>query len=481
MAGSFLKGQLVNNSESTLKRLWSLYRNSTLSDVQLVVGGAVFSAHKLILSMCSDVFKTMLTDFKWPEAFKEQITLTEEPECVDVFEDFLEYMYTGHIHLSNHTVLPVITLADKYNVKDLSETCVSYMCDNLDAVGDNLQVVSWLQYARLCNYRTLEAKCAQYTEWNFQKVVQGRDFLSMNGSTLFEFLSSSELVVHSEYSLFLHLKRWLLSNQAHCRKCPRARRVMVEKMAGCVRFNMMTSAQLELLCQDNFIHEYADIFEEGLMQAFQYHSITAVEYFTKLDEKDGGMSSASPDSNSSDPEKVVTSCQPSSRPRNYTCEDWSCQFTLENFSCLDDFTTRTFFFSTPVSSSAADDHACWDWQVDLYPKGVRFPKAIMIGILENYEIDQHEHHITRLGVMAKSVHGEIRNVEVSILALASGINGSEYIRNVVKKQCIFDFDGCLHNLDDIVPFDELMAAGSVYLTEEDRNTFKILIIIKPVR
>ncbi|XP_046580324.1 uncharacterized protein LOC124287888 [Haliotis rubra] len=223
----------------------------------------------------------------------------------------------------------------------------------------------------------------QYLEWNFQKVVQSRDFLSMNGSTLFEFLSSSELVVHSEYSLFLHVKRWLLNNQAHCRKCPHACRLMVKKNVWVYRFNMMTSAQLELLCQDTFIHAYADIFEEGLMRAFQYHSVPADEYFPPHVNHPADQGTA-------------------------TCEDWSCQFTLENFSCLDDFTTRTFFFSTPVSSSAADDHACWDWQVDLYPKGVRFPKAIMIGILENYEIDQHEHHITRLGVMAKSLHGEIR-------------------------------------------------------------------------
>lgn len=83
-------GQRVDNSVSTLQKLFQLYTKSDLCDVQLQVGTHVFHAHKLILSMSSDVFKTMLTDSKWPDARKARIVLNEEPECVQVFGEFVQ-------------------------------------------------------------------------------------------------------------------------------------------------------------------------------------------------------------------------------------------------------------------------------------------------------------------------------------------------------------------------------------------------------
>ena len=77
-------GQQVDNSGTTLQKLFQLYRQADLCDVQLQVGVHLFHAHRLILSMSSDVFKTMLTDAKWPDARKARIVLNEEPECVKV-------------------------------------------------------------------------------------------------------------------------------------------------------------------------------------------------------------------------------------------------------------------------------------------------------------------------------------------------------------------------------------------------------------
>ena len=84
-------GQKVDHSGSTLQKLFELYRQAELCDIHLQVGGRLFPAHKLILSMSSDVFKTMLTDAKWPDARKACIMLNEEPECVQVCGS---YMYT---------------------------------------------------------------------------------------------------------------------------------------------------------------------------------------------------------------------------------------------------------------------------------------------------------------------------------------------------------------------------------------------------
>lgn len=69
----------------------------------------------------------MLMNPNWSESQENKIILQEDPECVEVFPDFLKYMYTGKIHIKHELVLPLVTLADKYNIKDLVKLCVDYM------------------------------------------------------------------------------------------------------------------------------------------------------------------------------------------------------------------------------------------------------------------------------------------------------------------------------------------------------------------
>ena len=59
---------------------------------------------------------------------------------MQVFGEFLEYMYSGSIHLNNTSVLPVLTLADKYNIHDLGNVCKQYMAAHCHASLANLRV-----------------------------------------------------------------------------------------------------------------------------------------------------------------------------------------------------------------------------------------------------------------------------------------------------------------------------------------------------
>ena len=53
----------------------------------------------------------------WNESREQRIILQEASECVAVFELFLRYLYTGRLRVSHATVLPILALADKYNVR----------------------------------------------------------------------------------------------------------------------------------------------------------------------------------------------------------------------------------------------------------------------------------------------------------------------------------------------------------------------------
>lgn len=59
----------------------------------------------------------MLMSPQWSECKESRIVLGETPACAEVFDRFLQYFYTGHICVDAQTVMPILTLADKYNLK----------------------------------------------------------------------------------------------------------------------------------------------------------------------------------------------------------------------------------------------------------------------------------------------------------------------------------------------------------------------------
>lgn len=54
---------------------------------------------------------------EWNECRESVIELKEEPCCVEVFPQFLKYLYVGQIRISLTAVMPMLALADKYNIK----------------------------------------------------------------------------------------------------------------------------------------------------------------------------------------------------------------------------------------------------------------------------------------------------------------------------------------------------------------------------
>ncbi|CAH2269759.1 jg18959 [Pararge aegeria aegeria] len=107
----------VDNSKSVLLKIATLYAEQLMSDLVLEVAGVGYPAHRLILCASSEVFQVMLMNREWSEWCESRIVLQETPIAASVFPHFLKYFYTGQIKISHQTVLPVLSLADKYNVK----------------------------------------------------------------------------------------------------------------------------------------------------------------------------------------------------------------------------------------------------------------------------------------------------------------------------------------------------------------------------
>lgn len=108
----------------------ALFNKPDFSDLRLAVGDVQYYAHRLILCAASDVFSKMLGS-NWSESQCSELVLHEDENCTAIFQQFLFYLYSGSIMISEAHVVPLFMLADKYNVKLLYDECVKVIKNGL--------------------------------------------------------------------------------------------------------------------------------------------------------------------------------------------------------------------------------------------------------------------------------------------------------------------------------------------------------------
>ncbi|XP_022341119.2 BTB/POZ domain-containing protein 17-like [Crassostrea virginica] len=487
-------GHQVDNSNSTIKKLSILYSDPELSDLRLCIGDRTFHAHKLILSISSDVFKTMLTSPTWPEAYTSQISLEEEPECQDVFEDFLQYLYTGKIHLNQTSVLPILILADKYNINDLSDVSINYMCSHYVAPPTQSRVISWLNYAVMCDHKHLQHVCEEYIKWNFQYVMNTPDFMEISPEMLIKILGLPSIIVDDEHSLYEKVKKWFMSYKefkSNSKKLDRKLESVVQRLVPLIDFPMI------------LLEKYDDLLPEGghssdaskdhwtikVQEQLQDHCISSCEQTKNL--KPSQISSPCHSTNShsnllnhsKDQKPSISPLRLSKplcnvyNPRIYTSDTWSTEMCVTEMKDVSRGDVLRAFFSTPIAGPGGDDISTWDWHLDFYPKGVIFKPCLMIGLFWNCEIDEVFYETVRLTVTSNSP--EYRQVQISILIYGQQ-DGLEYVAKCVTRTCSFDSEHLSHNFDDLMNLPELLKNSSPFLLDMDKNALKIKIVIRPL-
>ena len=188
------------------QKLLPFFNNTNLSDVTLSVGPYVFHAHKLILCSWSDVFGKMLNSPTWTETHANQVcTLNEAQECVGVFRDFLQFMYTETLELSKETAYPLHKLARKYKVDELCDLCEEFL---VSEVKDGLEALKMLNEAEQCGVTKLYEHCFKMLETYFE-FLPDESLVEMRPSLFLKLLDSSNLVVSSEFTVVAKALRWL--------------------------------------------------------------------------------------------------------------------------------------------------------------------------------------------------------------------------------------------------------------------------------
>jgi len=161
-----------------------------------------------------EIFQIMLTSPFFNESGQPRVVLNEMPSCEAVFEEFLRYFYTGRIALDHATCIPLVSLADKYNVRNLLDVGLRYMARHIGSACRRGLLVSWYQFVANRGHVALAKQFGDFILANFGLMTTRRDFVEMEAATLASFLDCSDMVIKDEMTLFKAVESWLKAKKS---------------------------------------------------------------------------------------------------------------------------------------------------------------------------------------------------------------------------------------------------------------------------
>ncbi|XP_063708482.1 BTB/POZ domain-containing protein 2-like [Culicoides brevitarsis] len=169
-------------------------------------------AHKLILSLASDVFNTMF----YGEATKHEDSKKTEEKPVKIddielptFKLFLSFIYTKSVEFETpEMAVEFYYAAHKYNCLDALEFIKNYMLTEVNAEN----CTSFYAVAHLYENSELKAACAKIFSENTVDVLNSPKFLDADPKTIEAIFKLDALKITSEKQLVDALERYIKHN-----------------------------------------------------------------------------------------------------------------------------------------------------------------------------------------------------------------------------------------------------------------------------
>ncbi|XP_044728793.1 BTB/POZ domain-containing protein 2-like isoform X2 [Chrysoperla carnea] len=240
-----VKSSIIKSSDSMKKYFGYLCNNEELSDIYFVLKNDNkdekqhrIPGHKLVLSVRSDVFKSMF--------FGSLATNTAEIEIPDVdptaFMVLLNFLYCNDILISSETVMNILYVAKKYIVPELENHCVEFLEKELAV--DNAFFI--LNAARLYDEPKLAALCLDMIDKNTTEILDSDGFTDIDLKTLISVLERDTLQAF-ESKLFQAIILW---SEAECGRkqltvTPDNQRHVLGRALTLIHFSFMTMKEFE--------------------------------------------------------------------------------------------------------------------------------------------------------------------------------------------------------------------------------------------
>jgi len=194
------------HSDNLLHGLNKLRIENTFTDVRIRVGEEEFPVHRCVMSSFSPYFRAMFTA-GLAESEMDVVTLQSvEPEMI---KQLINFAYTGAIVINKHNVQNLLSAANLLEVLQVRDACCQFLDRNMDV--SNCLGIHCFAEAHACTELMYRARA--FLLKHFQDIIEGEEFLTIWESKLIEIISSDELVVDKEETVFSAALTWLKAQE----------------------------------------------------------------------------------------------------------------------------------------------------------------------------------------------------------------------------------------------------------------------------
>uniref|UniRef100_A0A183BS89 BACK domain-containing protein n=1 Tax=Globodera pallida TaxID=36090 RepID=A0A183BS89_GLOPA len=310
------------------------FNNAHLSDMSLAVGD------ELPGPSADSVPKHQ----KW-NGDKKELELTEEPQCQAMFGPFLRFLYCNHIVLSVDNALPVLILADKYNVTGLKKICIDFA---INYVLPELKLKDlfhlWFNYSTKAYHVPLIKVCIGILAKQFKELATSDDWApewaELDRDQLIEFLRSNDLVVPNEFFVWEGVLKWMAA-PAHPERRGTTSSPILVQILPLIRFPFMSTEEL-LQIEDSKLAktpQLSKLFTQHTHLAFKFISLPLASRTKLINETNG-------------PQFLL---------RNYTEVQWDKRMCLTAEQLYLRNQDHSFKVTTKSSSLTLPS---WEWKLD---------------------------------------------------------------------------------------------------------------------
>ncbi|XP_064622104.1 kelch-like protein 7 [Lineus longissimus] len=215
-----------DHQTTVLQTLKDMYDQRLLVDITLCVNDREFPTHKNILAAISPYFTAMFTT-DLSESRQQKICLFEVE--ADALALIINYAYTGRVDITRNNAQNLLGAASLFQISTIQEACAKFMESQFDISN----CIGIHCFAQIHDCGDLRLKSKEYIEKNFTEVMQGEEFVSLSPEKMEEFLSSNELNVECEDTVYEALVKWVDNDKEN-------RQQFMEKLLPLVRFGLLS-------------------------------------------------------------------------------------------------------------------------------------------------------------------------------------------------------------------------------------------------
>uniref|UniRef100_A0A914QWB2 BTB domain-containing protein n=1 Tax=Panagrolaimus davidi TaxID=227884 RepID=A0A914QWB2_9BILA len=177
-----------------------------LFDIVFEIEGKKLYADKLILSINSSTFKSMLSD-RW---ISKNDSIKIENYKFDDFKELLSFIYSGKCNITNENIFTILDMSEFYQIEDLKELCDEY----LSKMELNLtNIIQLIETSNKYSLIKIKEPIRTFIFQNFANMAKFEGFLNGDKSIIKEIVSKESYFSKHHEDRFQCICEWS-ENQA---------------------------------------------------------------------------------------------------------------------------------------------------------------------------------------------------------------------------------------------------------------------------